>query len=507
MSTEQTIQPFEYCASNGKRKQLAERFTAYLNTRDTEKHAFVANLNGGWGTGKTYFVEEWQKLLRKQDYIAIKIDAWESDYLNDPLSILVAEILEQIYEQDSREDFTEAEKKLTRGVISLGKAIAPSIIKGALATWVWGEETNKELKAIFDSAADSLNDISTNKAITSHGAFADEAFGKHKLHKSFAKQFKKELQKLLGLVNNSKDEPKEKTYIFVDELDRCRPTYAIEMLETVKHLFDIPNVIFVLSTDTEQLEHSIKAVYGQDFNSREYLSRFFNQRMVLPEPDLLEFIKAEKAFEIKDYDFSKLKTFPQISQADQLQDAFCIFCELNKHNLSLRTIKHLIDITEGLLTDPEVLKYQFCIYLLLAAIFGENLYIGTIYDGEQDKLADSRAILYSYKVPSNSSKYAREISQATKNQKMSDFLAQTINHFHIFQKESSVAEQITGWPIFKGSRADRNPRILNIFISESDCHNQFNAIRRNLNAGDKSICTPDEMIGLVRRTSTYFEKS
>ena len=112
MNTEQTTQPFEYCASNGKRKQLAERLTAYLNTRDTEKHAFVANLNGGWGTGKTYFVEEWQNLLRKQDYIAIKIDAWESDYLNDPLSILVAEILEQIYEQDSREDFTEAEKSL-----------------------------------------------------------------------------------------------------------------------------------------------------------------------------------------------------------------------------------------------------------------------------------------------------------------------------------------------------------------------------------------------------------
>lgn len=502
MSTEQTIQPFEYCASNGKRKQLAERFTAYLNTRDTEKHAFVANLNGGWGTGKTYFVEEWQKLLRKQDYIAIKIDAWESDYLNDPLSILVAEILEQIYEQDSREDFTEAEKKLTRGVISLGKAIAPSIIKGALATWVWGEETNKELKAIFDSAADSLKDISTDKTITSHGAFADEAFGKHKLHKSFARQFKKELQKLLELVNNSKDEPKEKTYIFVDELDRCRPTYAIEMLETVKHLFDIPNVIFVLSTDTEQLEHSIKAVYGQNFDSREYLSRFFNQRMVLPEPNLHEFIKAEKAFE--SLNLSELKSFPQINKADQLQDAFCIFCELNKHNLSLRTIKYLIAITEGLLTDPEVLQYQFCIYLLLAAIFGENLYIGTIYDGEKDKLPDSRAVLYSYKAPSP--RYARNISSAAKNQNMSDFLEQTISHFHIFQQNSIVAEQITGWPIFKALRTERHSLILNIFMNESDCDAQFTAIRSNLNAGIKSICTPDEMIGLVRRTSTHFEE-
>tara|TARA_R110001583_G_scaffold156905_1_gene308825 strand:+ start:183 stop:1700 length:1518 start_codon:yes stop_codon:yes gene_type:complete len=505
MTTQQTKQPFENCASNGKRKQLTERFTAYLNTRDTEKHAFVANLNGSWGTGKTYFVEEWQKLLKEQGYIAIKIDAWESDYLEDSLSILVAELLEQIYEQDSRDDFTEAEKKLTRGIISLGKAIAPSIIKGALATWVWGEETNKELKAIFDSAAESLNDINTDKTKTQLGSFADEAFGKHKLHKSFSKQFKTEIRNLFEAVNNRKNEPKEKTYIFVDELDRCRPTYAIEMLETVKHLFDIPNVIFVLSTDTEQLEHSIKAVYGEGFNSREYLSRFFNQRMVLPEPDLLEFIKAEKAFE--SLDLSDLKSFPQINAAEQLQDAFCIFCELNKHNLSLRKIKYLIAITEGLLIDSEILKYQFSIYLFLAAIFGENLYVGTIYDGEKDKLVDSRAISYSYTVNSNSSKYARATSQAETNQKMSDFLAQTIHHFNIFQQNSIVAEQITGWPIFKGSRADRNPLILNIFMSVSDCETQFKVIRDNLNTGIKSICSADEMINLIRRTSTSFEEN
>lgn len=505
MTTQQTKQPFENCASNEKRKQLAERFTAYLNTRDTEKHAFVANLNGGWGTGKTYFVEEWQKLLKEQGYIAIKIDAWESDYLEDSLSILVAELLEQIYEQDSRDDFTEAEKKLARGIISLGKAIAPSIIKGALATWVWGEETNKELKAIFDNAAESLNDINTSNAKTPLGSFADEAFGKHKLHKSFSKQFKTEIRSLFEVVNNSKNEPKEKTYIFIDELDRCRPTYAIEMLETVKHLFDIPNVIFVLSTDTEQLEHSIKAVYGEGFNSREYLSRFFNQRMVLPEPNLLEFVKAEKAFE--HLDLSDLKSFPQINAAEQLQDSFCIFCELNSQNLSFRKIKYLISITEGLLIDADVLKYQFPIYLFLAAIFGENLYVGTIYDGEKDKLADSRAILLSYKAPSNSNKYARDTSQAAKNQKMSDFLAQTINHFHSFQQNSIVAEQITGWPIFKDSNLKRHPLISKIFISLDDCRTQFKSIRDNQQAGIKSICSDDEMINLIRRTSTSFEES
>lgn len=497
MSTEQTTQPFEYCASHGKRKQLAARFTAYLNTRDTEKHAFVANLNGGWGTGKTYFVEEWQKLLQEQGYIAIKIDAWESDYLNDPLSILVAEILEQIYEQDSREDFTEAEKKLTRGVISLGKAIAPSIIKGALATWVWGEETNKELKAIFDSAADSLNDISTNKAITSHGAFADEAFGKHKLHKSFAKQFKKELQKLLRLINNSKDEPKDKTYIFVDELDRCRPTYAIEMLETVKHLFDIPNVIFVLSTDTEQLEHSIKAVYGQDFDSREYLSRFFNQRMVLPEPDYLEFIKSVKAFE--NLDLSDLKSFPQINRADQLQDAFCIFCELNKSNLSFRKIKHLIAMTEGLLIDPEILKYQFCIYLLLAAVFGDTLY-------SDSKVNGSSAVSCSYSSSMHGNYSKDSLPHAASTQKISDFIAQTIQCLRDYLTEPQTVSRMNNWPIIKTQLSQRHSLVSKIFLSPADCATQFDNVHRNQRAGVKSICTSEEMIDLIRRTSTNFEE-
>lgn len=507
MTTQQTKQPFENCASNGKRKQLAERFTAYLNTRDTEKHAFVANLNGSWGTGKTYFVEEWQKFLKEQGYIAIKIDAWESDYLEDSLSILVAELLEQIYEQDDREDFRETEKKIARGIISLGKAIAPSILKGALATWVWGEETNKELKAIFDNAAESLNDINTDKTKTQLGSFADEAFGKHKLHKSFSKQFKTEIRNLFKAVNNSKDEPKEKTYIFIDELDRCRPTYAIEMLETVKHLFDIPNVIFVLSTDTEQLEHSIKAVYGQGFNSREYLSRFFNQRMVLPEPDLLDFIKAEQAFE--SLDFSNLKSFPQINQADQLQDAFCIFCELNKHNLNLRKIKHLVAITEGLLIDPEVLRYQFPIYLFLAAIFGDTLYYGTKIKEGDSPITGTAACTYSYKSGafSNNKHALDSLLPAAENQKTAVFIEQTISDFSRFELNKKNIGNINQWPIFNQSENKINPLINKVFIDVESCHKECVSIEDRRNAGIKSICSADEMINLIRRTSTSFEES
>ncbi len=69
--------------------------------------------------------------------------------------------------------------------------------------------------------------------------------------------------------------------IIVDELDRCRPTYAIKVLEEIKHLFDVPGVAFLLGLHGQQLEHSVRAAYGQGFDSAAYLRRFFNRRYSL----------------------------------------------------------------------------------------------------------------------------------------------------------------------------------------------------------------------------------
>jgi hypothetical protein len=70
--------------------------------------------------------------------------------------------------------------------------------------------------------------------------------------------------------------------ILIDELDRCRPTYAIEMLEAIKHWFCVPNVVFVLAMDREQLSHSIRAVYGQGFDVDGYFLRFFHLLEQMP---------------------------------------------------------------------------------------------------------------------------------------------------------------------------------------------------------------------------------
>ncbi|TOL41491.1 hypothetical protein CGH98_24085, partial [Vibrio parahaemolyticus] len=78
--------------------------------------------------------------------------------------------------------------------------------------------------------------------------------------------------------------------VFIDELDRCRPSYAVEMLEVIKHFFELDNVVFVVATDTEQLQHAVKAVYGQLFDAQLYLGRFFRRRFSLLELSRKQFI-------------------------------------------------------------------------------------------------------------------------------------------------------------------------------------------------------------------------
>ena len=77
----------------------------------------------------------------------------------------------------------------------------------------------------------------------------------------------------------------------VDELDRCRPSFAVELLEVAKHLFTVDGVVFVIAVNRAELTHSIQALYGKGFDARGYLGRFFDVDFRLPDPDRSRFIK------------------------------------------------------------------------------------------------------------------------------------------------------------------------------------------------------------------------
>jgi hypothetical protein len=73
-----------------------------------------------------------------------------------------------------------------------------------------------------------------------------------------------------------------KLLVIVDELDRCRPDYAVSYLETIKHVFAIRGMVFVLSLDLEQFRHSVGALYGAGLEFKEYFRKFAHRTVALP---------------------------------------------------------------------------------------------------------------------------------------------------------------------------------------------------------------------------------
>lgn len=137
-----------------------------------------------------------------------------------------------------------------------------------------------------------------------------------------AASFKRDLADLLRQAEREADVPLP-LYVIVDELDRCRPTYAIALLERIKHLFNVDNVVFITGTAGRQLSSSIAAVYGQNFDAWRYLHRFFDRTYQLaeplPRPLIAKFVKDQKSKLID------LFTLPEVSTEDYLNDVFTAF--------------------------------------------------------------------------------------------------------------------------------------------------------------------------------------
>jgi len=279
-----TIDDQEFSSDNLDRAKYATYLTSLIKAKGgTEKNNlsnYVLNLDAEWGAGKTYFLKRWSEDL-KESHPVVYIDAWAIDYLEAPLMTVLSEIIEQLKLQTDKIDPDETQRKLN-GVI---KAAAPRIGSALMKRYL-GFDFN-----IFDSAEP--------EDVTSSGSDKEVDFSKagEKVLEVFCKEVtdSKESVKTLKLaiqswveyvvghpVNNMNTiKNSYPAFIFIDELDRCKPTYAVEMLEAIKHVFDIPGLVFIVATNTKQLSHTVKSVYGVDFNAEEYLSRFFDNKYYL----------------------------------------------------------------------------------------------------------------------------------------------------------------------------------------------------------------------------------
>lgn len=263
------------------RKCIAENLTKIIESKDKP---MVISLDSDWGTGKTTFVTMWKDLLDNDSnynskFNTLYFNAWEHDYIKDPLLAIFSEIEIQIKEDDPllKQQFDKVKSKFSPYLKLGATTIFKMLTRGALDLDKidLGETNEDELISLAEKLGDlAIQEVSASKNIRS--------------------ELKKEMSKY-------QESSCKKIIFFIDELDRCRPSFAIELLEVIKHLFDINNFIFIISLDKEQLSHSVSTIYGQNMDTVGYLRRFFDLDYKLPKIDSKKYIDMKNSITLKKY--------------------------------------------------------------------------------------------------------------------------------------------------------------------------------------------------------------
>ncbi len=290
------------------RKDCANTFCALVKLySDT---GCVISLNGKWGTGKTTFIKMLRKKIKKEGGHSLYFNAWENDYISDPFIALLSEL------KDLFPKSTKMNNVIAKGgkiITSIGASVLKSISKNKLG--VDPDVINTGIDEISELLKKDLEDFSNQK-----NSFID---------------FRKALEEYI--TDNTENE--YPIVFFVDELDRCNPRFAVLVLERIKHLFDIPNIIFVLSIDKKQLEYAVQGYYGSaNIDASNYLRRFIDIEYFLPQPDGKKFCK----YLYETYHFDEVfenQERLRHSEFESDRDSFLSIAEklISSSNLDLRT--------------------------------------------------------------------------------------------------------------------------------------------------------------------------
>ena len=264
-----------------KRENFADNLTSIVleSQSYTQNKSLVIALDSPWGTGKSTFIEKWGNKLRSDTYNleVITYNAWTDDDWGNAFIPIVNTIVKQhTFKNVSGKVKKELKEKSIKLASYIGKTIAKKIIEDKIGLNIEevlnivSNKTNGEVKLDVEGVQEALT-----------GEKETSIFDDYNVYEKTKEEFKK----LLNSLSKNR-----KVIFFIDELDRCRPTFAIETLEVIKHFFNVENIVFVLSIDMEQLSHSIATIYGQNMDSSGYIRRFFDLNFKIPAPITTEYV-------------------------------------------------------------------------------------------------------------------------------------------------------------------------------------------------------------------------
>ncbi len=249
------------------RKVLAEKMTAYLSRL---KAGAVLAIDAPWGEGKSWFGRHWAAYLsaEEQNYRVVYIDAFEQDYIEDPFLLIATELAQLIKNnQTVKDSFIEKSSAVMKALLPLA---ATSLLNLITMMTIGKMHIADDIKEIIDGVQED-----SEEAI---GEWIKDKFKGHEAEKQTVKNFRKELEK----IAKAEEKP---IVIFIDELDRCRPDFAVKIIERIKHFFNVENVVFVLLLNREQLQNAVKGIYGAETDAATYLGKFVNFFFTLPKID------------------------------------------------------------------------------------------------------------------------------------------------------------------------------------------------------------------------------
>lgn len=350
----------------------------------TDESCSIA-LHGEWGSGKTFFIKQAKMILdvtndytmkdysddselkenanaikaifnryKKQNeqkenalHYTVYYDAWKNDNHEDPIMSLVYTIV-----KNAHIDFPKNEKSLGTVLKGLSK-----LVNVQFKHTVYQPNSATELSVNIssekiDDFLSALKDKKTYKEIDD-----DE-------------EIKSKVNELLDLILVEKA---DRLTIFIDELDRCTPTYAVKLLERIKHYFENNRITFVFSVNLSELQHTIKCLYGENFNATRYLDKFFDLTVELPPVSKDYFI--ESCLKVNFYQTGYLKKI--------------IYRIIDVYNMQLREIARFI-VSVNIATNricqrefimelPDERAKPFVIYLVVPVAIALKMTDGTKY--------------------------------------------------------------------------------------------------------------------------------
>lgn len=271
-------------------KEFAKKFKKEIADLPTP---YVMALEGGYGTGKTYFITRFCEYLKNiqfegdESIFSIYLNLWEHDYVADPFPVIASQIISALKPGKDLQDSTK-EKALK---------VAKNLIK--LSTKTFGMPDFSEL----------IPDLEQDKKDLS--------------------EFKQEMRRTIA-------EKGKKVVLVVDELDRCKPDYAVKTLETIKHFFDIDGLFVILTTKLDFMDNICEAYYGHpncEINMGEgYIQKFVQSKKILNPTAVEDYLFIINNILNKDTLPVRMPNFSQVLEKDCRENLSAV--EAFKHNMA-----------------------------------------------------------------------------------------------------------------------------------------------------------------------------